>query len=257
MRQPPSPLIRLFPIDRTRVFGSMAMLVVLLVAIACSSSVERPETPPGEPSAAVNSPALILALGDSYTVGESVRLEDSWPLQLARRLNASGVSVADPEIIARTGWTTSDLTAAIDGISPVGPYELVTLQIGVNNQSRGGSIAEFKREFAALLQTAARLAGGRPDRVFVLSIPDWSVTPFARGLDRTEIRRDVDDFNQAIREESADAGIRLLDITEISREASENLDLVASDGLHPSALMYRRWVDLVEPIARSLLAAIN
>ena len=120
-----------------------------------------------------------LALGDSYTIGEGVPDADRWPVQLATALRAEGIDLADPRIIATTGWTTDELASAIDVAEPVGRYDFVSLLIGVNNQYRGRSVAEYRGEFTALLKRAIGFAGGRPERVLVLSIPDWGVTPFA------------------------------------------------------------------------------
>ena len=126
-----------------------------------------------------------LALGDSYTIGEAVPPEARWPVLLADALRAHGFPFAAPTIIAQTGWTTDELSAAIDRADPQGPYDLVTLLIGVNNQYRGGSVAEYRTEFRALLHRAIGFAGGTAGRVVVVSIPDWSVTPFAAN-DRPE-----------------------------------------------------------------------
>ena len=162
-----------------------------------------------------------------------------------------------PEVIARTGWTTGDLIDAIEGIQPTGPFELVTLQIGVNNQFWAGTPDAFRREFAALLRTAIELAGGAASRVVVLSIPDWGVTPVADGLDGAGIGREIDEFNQVVRQESDGAGAQLVEITEISRMAEGDLAMFTFDGLHPSALMYGEWVDVTEPVVRALLTAAN
>jgi lysophospholipase L1-like esterase len=170
-----------------------------------------------------------LALGDSYTIGEGVTPEERWPNQLR---------IGEPEIIARTGWTTGELSAAIDAASLQSPYDLVTLLIGVNNQYRGRGVEEYRREFAALLRRAIELAGGKPSRVIVVSIPDWGVTPFAAGRDRAAIAREIDSFNAVNRAEAWRAGARYADITPISRQKPE---LVASDGLHPSGAMYAEW----------------
>ncbi|HEU0013481.1 MAG TPA: GDSL-type esterase/lipase family protein, partial [Longimicrobium sp.] len=133
-----------------------------------------------------------LALGDSYTIGEAVAEAERWPVRLAALLRERGMDVADPEIIARTGWTTDELSAAIDERDPQGPYALVSLLIGVNNQYRGRSADEYRGEFAALLRRAIAFAGGDAGRVIVLSIPDWGVTPFAEGRDRAAIAAEID-----------------------------------------------------------------
>ncbi len=182
-------------------------------------------------------PSRYLALGDSYTIGESVAVEERWPVQLAKRWK-----LGEPEIIAKTGWTTDELNAAIDKANPQGPYGLVTLLIGVNNQYRGRSSAQYRDEFRALLQRAVGFAGGKAKNVIVVSIPDWGVTPFAKERDRAKIAREIDEFNAINREETAKAGARYVDITPISRRAASDESLVAPDGLHPSGKMYTEWV---------------
>ena len=179
-----------------------------------------------------------LALGDSYTIGEGVAEGERWPVVLAARLG-----FAPPEIIARTGWTTDELNAAIDGASPRGPYDLVSLLIGVNNQYRGRDAEEYRREFVALLRRAIGFAGGDPSKVLVVSIPDWGVTKFAEGRDRAKIAAEIDRYNAINREEALRAGARYADITGISRRFPAEL---AADGLHPSAAMYRRWVEAID-----------
>jgi lysophospholipase L1-like esterase len=146
-------------------------------------------------------PSRFLALGDSYTIGESVAVADRWPNQLAAQLRKDGVEMADPEIIARTGWTTDELSSAIDAAKPKGPYALVTLLIGVNNQYRGRDAEQYRKEFAALLHRAIAFAGGDPKRVVVVSIPDWGVTPFAANRDRAKIGAEIDHFNAINTEE--------------------------------------------------------
>lgn len=187
-----------------------------------------------------------LALGDSYTIGESVAEADRWPNQLA-----NAIGLPQPEIIAKTGWTTDELSAAIDKADPRGPYSLVTLLIGVNNQYRGRDAEQYRREFDALLQRAIGFAGGEPQRVVVVSIPDWGLTPFAAGRDRAKIGSEIDHFNAIAREETSKAKARYVDITPISRGVTADQALVAGDGLHPSAKMYAQWVTAIVPEARA------
>jgi len=185
-----------------------------------------------------------LALGDSYTIGESVAEDERWPNQLAR-----AIGLDKPLIIAKTGWTTDELSAAIDKADPRGPYDLVTLLIGVNNQYRGRDAEQYRREFAALLARAIGFAGGNPSRVVVVSIPDWGVTPFAANRDRAKIGAEIDHFNAINREETLKAKARYVDITPVSRRAATDPSLVAGDGLHPSGKMYAEWVKLITPEA--------
>ena len=195
----------------------------------------------------------VLALGDSYTIGESVAVADRWPNQLARALRLKRIRVVDPEIVAKTGWTTEELSSAIDAAKPHGPYALVTLLIGVNNQYRGRDAEQYRKEFAALLHRAIGFAGGHARRVVVVSIPDWGVMPFAAGRDRSKIASEIDLFNAISAEETQRAGARYADVTPVSRHAATDLTLVAPDGLHPSAAMYVQWVSVILPQAEAAL----
>lgn len=184
-----------------------------------------------------------LALGDSYTIGESVADDERFPAQLVKRLSAEGFDIGDPLIIAKTGWTTDELAAAINEKNVKDTFDIVTLLIGVNNQYRGRSTEEYRGELKQLIETALRYAGGKKENVFIVSIPDWGVTPFAEGRDRKKIAEEIDLFNKVKKEESDNYGIRYYDITEISRDTDPGL--VAADGLHPSAKMYKMWVDKI------------
>lgn len=200
-----------------------------------------------------------LALGDSYTIGEAVEKQLCFPFQLAEKFNASVVlagenkelqlEIAEPFIIAKTGWTTDDLQSAIQTANLNTTYDMVTLLIGVNNQYRGYAIAPYRLEFRALLQKAVALAGGRKNRVFVISIPDWGITPFGLQSGRGEenIAKEIDAFNAVNKEESLNMGISYTDITPGSREAKNEATLTASDGLHPSGKMYENWVNQLLP----------
>ena len=203
-------------------------------------------------------PAAIpyLALGDSYTIGESVAAEARWPVQLAAALRREGIALADPRIIATTGWTTDELDAAIDEAQPPHDYGFVSLLIGVNNQYRGRGAAEYREQFAALLQRAIGFAGGRRERVLVLSIPDWGVTRFGRdsGRDLARVSRELDQYNAAAREICSQHGVAFVDIVPVSRERGGEAAMLADDGLHPSAAMYAEWTRLALPAARGLLA---
>ena len=196
----------------------------------------------------------ILALGDSYTIGESVAEGERWPVLLAAALRAGGQPVAEPRIIARTGWTTDELAQAIAAAKPGSDYDLVTLLIGVNDQYRGRSINDYPERFSALLAQAIGFAGGRPGRVLVLSIPDWGATPYATGRDRAKIAAEIDAYNALNRAATEAAGARYVDVTPVSREAATDAGLLAPDGLHPSGAMYARWVELAVPAARAALA---
>ncbi|MCW5581894.1 MAG: SGNH/GDSL hydrolase family protein [Luteimonas sp.] len=198
-----------------------------------------------------------LALGDSYTIGEGVAPDGRWPVQLARALREEGIRLADPRIVAATGWTTDELSVAIDAAEPLGTFAFVSLLIGVNNQYRGRTVDEYRDQFDALLARATAFADGRSDRVLVLSIPDWGVTPFAAqsGRDRGLVAAELDDYNRAALAACTARGIAFVDITPVSRERGGALDMLADDGLHPSAAMYAQWTRLALPAARRLLSA--
>lgn len=196
-----------------------------------------------------------LALGDSYTIGEGIRAEDRWPVRLASALRNEGTPLGEPRIIATTGWTTDELSSAIDTAEPLGEWDLVSLLIGVNNQYRGRTVVDYKGEFAALLERVVGFAGNRPDRVLVLSIPDWGVTPFGVDAQRKGSHHDVsaqiDAFNATARAVCEARGVAFVDITPASRT---DPDQVADDGLHPSAAMHATWTRAALPVARGLLA---
>jgi lysophospholipase L1-like esterase len=159
----------------------------------------------------------------------------------------------DPTIIAHTGWTTGDLLAILDEITPHGLFDLVTLLIGVNNQYQGKKIESYRDEFGILLKTSISFACGDPARVVVLSIPDWGVTPFAQGRDRAQIRTDIEQFNIVNREVSLAAGVHYVDISPISRQVRDDPALLAPDGLHFSGKMYTSWVNLLQPVVNNIL----
>ena len=198
-----------------------------------------------------------LALGDSYTIGEGVAAAERWPAQLAGLLHAQGIALDPPEIIARTGWTTDELAAAMDAHTFKSPYALVTLLIGVNNQYRGRDLENYRVELRRLLERAIALAGDRPQRVIVVSIPDWGVTGFghASGRDVNQIAREIDAYNAANAQIAKILQVRYVDVTAESRDAADGSRALVADGLHPSAEMYRRWAQLILPTAQSALSS--
>ncbi|KRE85669.1 lysophospholipase [Rhodanobacter sp. Soil772] len=193
-----------------------------------------------------------LALGDSYTIGEAVAARERWPAVLAQRLHHGGMPIDEPQIVAVTGWTTDELAQGMDAAALLPPYDLVTLQIGVNNQYRGRPASDYRAQFVGLLDRAIALAGDRAARVVVASIPDWGVTRFAReqGRDRARIAAELDAYNALARAETERAGAGFVDITGISRRHPE---LLADDGLHPSAAQHALWVEAIEPAVRAAL----
>ena len=186
-------------------------------------------------------PVKILALGDSYTIGESVPEEERWPEQLAARLREKGLKVDKPVIIARTGWRTDQLKDAIASSGKSDDFNLVSLLIGVNNQYQKRTVDAYAPEFEELLNTAITKAGGRKDRVFVVSIPDYGFTPFGESR-KEKISAELDQFNARNKEIATRLGVVWINITDISRRGLTEPELVASDKLHPSGRMYAEWV---------------
>lgn len=185
-----------------------------------------------------------LALGDSYTIGEAVNVNERWPVQLAHRLRKDSIQI-DPVIVATTGWTTDELQSGIVKADVEGTYDFVTLLIGVNNQYRGYPIDQYEREFKKLLDQAIQFGGGNPYHVMVVSIPDYGVTPFAQKkmLDEEKIAKELDNYNAIAEKIAKLRDVKFVNITLGSRLAKEDPSLIASDGLHPSGKMYKTWVD--------------
>jgi lysophospholipase L1-like esterase len=197
-----------------------------------------------------------LALGDSYTIGEKVLPEQSWPNQLAMQLWSKGLRCLSPTIIAQTGWTTGDLLKALQLANLSGSFDLVTLLIGVNNQYQGLGVGAYRCELRLLLSRAISYADEDPTHVVALTIPDWGNTPFAENCNRAQISKEIGDFNKIISEEARLSGVYCLDITPKTRYMLSDLSLMAGDGLHPSSKMYAEWVELVCPIVCEILRRI-
>lgn len=197
-----------------------------------------------------------LAIGDSYTIGESVAPAENFPNQAVQLLQKENSVTIEARIIAKTGWTTDELEAGIiaaDKEEPLQPsYDFVSLLIGVNNQYRGRSVEEYKPEFEALLKKAIRLAGNKARHVVVLSIPDWGITPFAEGRNRSQIAAEIDAYNKANKEIALQYNIHYIDITSWTREAATDHSLLAADGLHPSGKEYKRWAVAMSKYLKSV-----
>lgn len=194
-----------------------------------------------------------LALGDSYTIGESVPAREAFPNATAAMLRKSGTQLADPVIIAVTGWTTDELAAAIRERQLHETFDVVTLLIGVNNQYRGRPLDNYREEFTALLNQAILFANGHPRHVVVVSIPDWGVTPFAEGRDRAQIAKDIDAYNGAAKEIAEAHKCGWLDITDSTRRNGTKPEYLAEDGLHPSGLEYAIWAERLVPKLQAIL----
>lgn len=193
----------------------------------------------------------MLCLGDSYTIGERVDEADRFPNQTVLQLHSKGIYFDVPRIIATTGWTTDELMSAIQKAAINQTYDIVTLLIGVNNQYRGRSTEEYRKEFVELLELAIKFSDHQKKHVIVLSIPDWGATPFAESRDREKIAAEIDQFNAVNKEESLKQDVHYIDITPISRKGFSDPSLLAEDGLHPSGKMYEQWAEMVEQVIES------
>jgi lysophospholipase L1-like esterase len=194
-----------------------------------------------------------LALGDSYTVGEGVPIFDSFPYQLVQLLRKKGFHFNAPEIVAKTGWASSELAERILHTTFSEKYDFVTLLIGVNNQYRKQPLKDFESDFDFLLKKAIHFADEQPSKVIVLSIPDWSVTPYAEGADIMKVAREIDEFNAAKKAIAEKYQVRYINITEDTRKMCDDLSLVASDGLHPSGKEYALWAEEITARIESLI----
>jgi lysophospholipase L1-like esterase len=206
-----------------------------------------------KPGLEMNTSHTLLCLGDSYTIGESVLAAENFPNQTISLLRKDGYAFEDPEIVAKTGWTTDQLQVAIDKHSFKNSYDFVTLLIGVNNQYRGRTVEEYRSEFESLVKQATRFANGKAEHVIVLSIPDWGVTPFARDRDTKQIAIEIDNFNAANKAIAERYRVGYIDITPASRVVASDPSLIASDGLHPSPKEYTKWSESLSLLIKSIM----
>ena len=230
-------------IKHLRLFGFFTVLLTILFFSGCQqeskSTVSDQEISFQE--------ITFLALGDSYTIGESVDKEERWPVQLADSLRQRGYSVSPPDIIAETGWTTADLQEAIKEKNPQKSYDLVSLLIGVNNQYQNLNFEQFEQEFEQLLSQAITFAKDGKEDVFVVSIPNYGATPFGQIRNPEQIRKELKQYNETAQSIAEEYGITFINITPISEKALDNPELTASDDLHPSGKMYQQWVSKMLP----------
>lgn len=201
----------------------------------------------------INAEKKFLALGDSYTIGQGVTAPESFPMQTKNWLAVNNINISAPDIIATTGWTTQDLMDAINTRKPSFDYDAVSLLIGVNDQYQRRDTTGYRVNFSNLLYKAIQLAKGRRERVFVLSIPDYSVTPFARFSDTVLIRKQIDWFNAINKEVTLQNLCKYFDITPSTREAKNDPSLIASDGLHPSGKEYYKWAERLGLMMKEIL----
>lgn len=195
----------------------------------------------------------MLALGDSYTIGSGLALEDSWPYQLASQLRQKDIKIADPEIIAQSGWTSLNLIEALHKDPPSGSFDLVCLQIGVNDQYECIEPSFYGENFNDLLDQCIQFARKGSAGTLVLSIPDWSVTPHAVKFDRSQVQEELDHYNAINRRITLSRGVSYIDVTDSSRFAEQHPELLAKDGLHPTWEMYWNWTGLILPEALTIL----
>lgn len=217
----------------------------ILICSGCSPDTEMPVSQPDKQ-------LQFLALGDSYTIGQGVEESLRFPHQTTDLLRSDGLSIQTPRYIAQTGWTSDQLLNAIDRAGLSDTFDVVTLLIGVNDQYRGRDTASYKKGFISCLKHALALAGNRSERVVVLSIPDYSVTPVGRNGDSLNISMEIDRFNQLNRKIAEQEQVAYLDVTTSSRRASSDGQLIATDGLHPSGLEYRNWAAMLSPLIRKM-----
>jgi len=230
---------------------SILYLLIGIATIGCNKKSKEKNT---EPAVTIDSSKKrYLALGDSYTIGQSVATNDRFPAQVTTQLRSSGIEMNEPEYIATTGWTTLDLQAAIHSKNPQGPYDAVSLLIGVNDQFQTHDTTNYRSNFTQLLNKSIALAGNKKERVFVVSIPDYSVTPFSASYNRALISKEIEWFNAINKQATLNYGIAYIDITPGSREAATNAALIANDGLHPSGLEYKKWAELLFVKMREVL----
>jgi len=226
--------------------------MALALLAACGKPVDVPD--PARPSGAGGTPLprTWLALGDSYTVGQGIDIASSFPQQAAALLQERNLALDSLKFIAMTGWTTFDLDQALKAFRPQ-RHTVVTLLIGVNDQYLRVDTSTYRERFTALLDKSIELTDGRPRRVYVLSIPDYAVTPWARRLDTARIRREIDAYNAINRRVTLARGCQYIDVTPLTREGAYNPGLICSDSLHPSAIEYRRWADRLVPLMEAEL----
>lgn len=235
-------------------FISIPVLLTLLLSCAKEQRAEYvpPATIAPNPPAVASTTKTYLALGDSYTIGQSVAIDQRYPEQTVSMLIADSINISNPEIIAQSGWTTTQLINAINTKPPTkAMYDMVSLLIGVNNQYQQIPLDTYRTEFALLLSKSIAFAGNKKSHVFVLSIPDWGVTPFASGFDKAQISAEIDAYNKINKDITLKEGCIYVDITPVSRLVANDPTLVAHDGLHPSGKEYQQWALLLIPFVKA------
>jgi lysophospholipase L1-like esterase len=234
--------------------GVLYFCIAAFLLLSCTKKYPAKLIPPVTPDTVKTTGSkTYLALGDSYTIGQSVPSSQRFPVQLVSLLRSAGYQMTEPEIIATTGWSTGNLIEAIKGITPGKKFDAVSLLIGVNNQYQGRSLEEYRSEFTALVNKSIQFAGNDPAKVVVISIPDYSVTPYAQYADTKLIATQIDEFNRVNKQISDLYKVNYIDVTGESRKAAADPSLIAADGLHFSGKEYAVWVDLMLPVFKNML----
>lgn len=227
-------------------FFYIKLSLVIMLILACTTQEEL--TPiVNEVDAKKTKQLNYLALGDSYTVGESLAAKKSFPKQLEKRLEDNLNIKIQTKIIAQTGWRTDNLINGIDAAELETSYDFVTLLIGVNNQFQGTPFSVYEKEFPELLASAIKFADNTPSQVVIVSIPDWSFTPFGSNRDEENISKEIDMYNAFAKLKAEESKVKFIEITDITREGLDKPELVAGDGLHPSEEAYKLFVDRIAP----------
>ena len=231
----------------SRFLVPVIFLHLVILGIYCSS----PEK--GVNSNSAETMIRYAALGDSYTIGEAVAEDERWPNLLVGHLREAGVEI---EIVANpsaTSWTTQDL---IDKELPVyrdSDPHFATLLIGVNDWVQEFSKERFRKNLAHIMDEMLKELESNDDLV-VVTIPDFGAAPegpkYSKGRD---ISVGLSEFNEIIADEAAKRQLSVVDVFELSQDMKNNPDLVASDGLHPSAKEYSLWEELILPVVREKL----
>jgi lysophospholipase L1-like esterase len=227
----------------------MRLIIIFFILTTCFSCSKKVSAPAVSLPTTVSADTLktYLALGDSYTIGQSVAINERFPAQTVALLRQQEIKMADPVYIAQTGWTTANLQNAINNQNPQNNFDVVSLLIGVNDQYQRMDTAGYAIRFAQLLDKAIQLAGGIKERVFVLSIPDYSVTPFVPADDKQRVTKEIDWFNEINFLITSAYGVSYTNITPSTQQAATNTSLIATDNLHPSGLEYKKWAELLAP----------
>ena len=226
-------------------YSNPLFLVIFTLILSCNSTKQKADKVHSENF-------KYLALGDSYTIGESVCNSCNFPNQLSTELENKGIKISNVNIIARTGWTTTQLINAISNSKLDPNYDIVTLLIGVNNEYQNLDFNIYKKEFPVLLNKAIELANNNSNKVIVLSIPDYAYTPFGQSINNnSNISKAIDNYNTYAASVCKLKGVSFLNITDITRLGLENPKLVAKDGLHPSKEAYTKFVKRLLPLTLS------